>query len=305
MMYLAFCLVFVFSLLFIFIIKYYAPKIGLMDIPNARSAHATTTPRGAGIGFFLASVMVLSYFYTDFLYDFVWVNVAIWLVFLIGVFDDYYDSTPYAKFFVFIIATVLLSFDNLIIDSLGIYFGVELSLGWAALPFTVFAVVGFTNATNLIDGLDGLAATISIVILSTFYYIGYQHQDLFMMLFSGSFIAGLLAFLVYNWSPASIFMGDSGSLILGFVISMLAVKSLAYIPAISIFFIAAIPIMDTLIVMTRRKIRGKSMFSGDRCHIHHLLKFVFAGNTSKTVLVLGAVQIVYSFIGLHFSHGTR
>jgi UDP-GlcNAc:undecaprenyl-phosphate GlcNAc-1-phosphate transferase len=300
--YLIFSLVFFLSLIFIYVIRLFAPKIGLMDIPNERSVHASHTPIGAGIGFFLSSILVLSLFYSDFLYDFVWVNTAIWIVFIIGVYDDYFDSTPYLKFFVFIVATLFLSFDGLLIENLGHYFATEFSLGWMALPFTIFAVVGYTNATNLIDGLDGLAATLSIIVLSTFYIIGYQNNDLFIMLFAGSFIAGLLAFLTYNWNPASIFMGDSGSLTLGFVISMLAVKSLAYIPAISIFFIGAIPIMDTLIVMIRRKIRGKSMFTGDRCHLHHLLKFVLKGSTTKTVLTLGLTQILYSGAGLYFGN---
>jgi len=299
-MYISFTLIFVLSLVCIFIVKHYARDMGLIDIPNERSTHKKEIPRGAGIGFFLASIVVLSYFFSEVLYAYMWVNVAIWSVFFMGVWDDYYDSHPYAKFFIFIVATVLISFDNLCIDSLGTYFGTELSLGWMTLPFTIFAVVGFTNATNLIDGLDGLAASISIIILATFYLVGYEYSDTFMMLLSGAFIAGLLAFLVYNWSPASIFMGDSGSLTLGFVISVLAVKSLAYIPAISIFYIGAIPIMDTLIVMTRRKLRGKSMFKGDQCHMHHLLKQIFSGYTAKTVILLSGVQIVYSSFGIFF-----
>ena len=181
-----------------------------------------------------------------------------------------------------------------------VYFLVfELSLGWFALPFTMFAVVGFTNALNLIDGLDGLAATVSIVILGSFFAVGYMHDDLFMMIISGAFISALLAFLVFNWYPASIFMGDSGSLTLGFVISVLAIKSLAYLPTVSILFIAAIPILDTLVVMVRRKMNGRSMFSADRCHIHHILRHFFAEDTRKTVLFLGVLQGIYSLTGLH------
>ena len=282
----------------IYFIKRYAFSIGFVDIPNARSTHDSVTPRGAGIGFFLATILVLSCMYTDILYMYLWVNIAIWMVFFMGVWDDYYGSPPYIKFMLFIVATILLSFDHFLIDTLGTYFGVELSLGWMALPFTVFAVVGFINASNLIDGIDGLAAVIGIIILMTFYFLGYIYEDNFMIVVSGAFISGLLAFLVYNWSPASIFMGDSGSLTLGFVISVLAVKSLAYIPAISIFYIAAVPILDTLIVMMRRKIRGKSMFRGDQCHIHHILKYLYADHTPKTVITLAVIQILYTTLGL-------
>ncbi len=159
-------------------------------------------------------------------------------------------------------------------------------------------MIAFTNALNLIDGLDGLAASISIVILGSFFTIGYQNSDLFMMILSGAFISSLLAFLLFNWHPASIFMGDSGSLTLGFVISLLAIKSLAYIPAISILFLTAIPILDTFVVVIRRKRTGRSIFSVDRCHMHHVLQHFFAEDTQKTVLFLVVFQLIYSLTGL-------
>jgi UDP-GlcNAc:undecaprenyl-phosphate GlcNAc-1-phosphate transferase len=159
--------------------------------------------------------------------------------------------------------------------------------------------MGFTNALNLIDGLDGLAGSLSIVILSAFFYIGSLHDDLFMMVFSGAFIAGLFAFLIYNWNPASIFMGDSGSLTLGFLISVLAIKSLAYIPAVAVLFIAAVPLLDTFVVMIRRKRNGRSMFSADKCHMHHLLLEFFGNSTKTTVRFLVVLQAIYVMIGVH------
>ena len=297
-MYWGFIFIFLLSLVLIKLVKHYAPNLGLVDIPNERSTHENHTPSGAGIGFFLSVALVLPCFHFDLMLSYVWALVAVLSVFIIGVLDDHRDTTPNTKFFVLILATVFLSFDNIIITDLGTFFGVALSLGWFALPFTIFVVVGFTNALNLIDGLDGLSATVSIIILTTFFLVGYTHDDLFIMLLSGAFIAGLLAFILYNWHPASIFMGDSGSLTLGFVISMLAIKSLSYLPAVSILFITAIPILDTIIVMSRRKIKGKSMFSADRCHLHHILRHFFAENTAKTVLFLGVLQSIYSLTGL-------
>ena len=113
-----------------------------------------------------------------------------------------------------------------------------------------------------------------------------------------------MTFLIYNWHPASIFMGDSGSLTLGFIISLLAIRSLEYLPTISILFVAAIPILDTLIVMIRRKRNGRSMFSADRCHIHHILRHFFAEDTPKTVFFLGVFQAVYTFTGLQLAKDT-
>ncbi len=297
-MFLEFLLVFIVSLCFISIVKKHAYRWGFVDIPNDRSTHVAHTPRGAGIGFYLAVVLVLPLFYFDLVFSYIWTSIAILLVFVVGVLDDHRDTSPKTKFFVIILSTVLLSFDHIVIDNLGTFFGFELSLGWFAIPFTVFAVVGFTNALNLIDGLDGLAATVSIVILGTFFTVGYQNDDLFIMVLSGSFISALLAFLLFNWHPASIFMGDSGSLTLGFIISMLSIKSLEYLPTISIFFVAAIPILDTLVVMIRRKKNGRSIFSADRCHIHHILRHFFAEDTKKTVLFLGVLQAIYSLTGL-------
>lgn len=269
-----------------------------MDIPNERSTHVNHTARGAGIGFYLAVALVLPVFHYELLLNYIWACTAIFLVFIIGVLDDHRDTSPNTKFFVIILGTVLLYFDNIVIDDIGVFFGIPISFGWFALPFTIFAVVGFTNALNLIDGLDGLAATISIVILGSFFAVGYTNDDLFMMLLAGAFISALLGFLVFNWHPASIFMGDSGSLTLGFVISLLAIKSLAYLPTVSILFIAAIPILDTLVVMVRRKINGRSMFSADRCHIHHILRHFFAEDTRKTVIFIVVLQLIYSMTGL-------
>ena len=96
------------------------------------------------------------------------------MVFLVGILDDHKDASPRAKFYVIFLATFLLFLDDICIYSLGVFLGFDLKLWYFALPFTMFALAGFTNALNLIDGLDGLAGTISLVILSTFLYIGYM-----------------------------------------------------------------------------------------------------------------------------------
>ncbi len=290
--------IFLLALLFIKLIRDNASRFNFIDIPNDRSIHIYQTPRAAGIGFYLAILSSILIFHLEFISSYAWTFIAISIVFIVGVWDDYHETSPNIKYIVIIIATGLLSFDNIIIENLGTYFGIEFLLGWLGLPFTIFAVVGFTNALNLIDGLDGLSATVSIVILASFLYIGYIYNDMFMLWISAAFIATLLAFLVFNWHPASIFMGDSGSLTVGFVIAILATKSLAYIPAVSIFYITAIPVLDTLVVMIRRKVNGRPVSTADTCHMHHIFKGFFSNNTKKTVLFLGTLQIIYSLIGL-------
>ena len=302
---LSYILLFFTTILLIYFIKSHAEKFGLIDIPNGRSSHNNHTPKGAGIGFFLAVVFISPFLYSSILKEYIWVFLAIFLVFIVGILDDRHDVSPKSKFVVIIIATFLLYMNDMYISQLGMYFGYEINLGWFALPFTIFAVVGFTNALNLIDGLDGLAATIGIIMLSAFCIIGYQNDDLFMLSLSSMFIVSLLAFLIFNWYPASIFMGDSGSLTLGFVIAVLAIKSLNYIPTASILLITAVPLLDTIIVMLRRKLKGKSMFAADRCHMHHILRHVFSENTPKTVLFLGALQSILTFFGLQLHKGIR
>lgn len=293
--------IFILTLILIKLLIAYAPKLGLIDIPNNRSVHKKVTPRGAGIAMIGAMIIADTLFLNNLAITHLWTYIAILLVFSVGVLDDHRDAPPKAKFIIIAIATVLLSFDGLVISSLGSFFGVNLSLGWFALPFTIFAVAGFTNALNLSDGLDGLAGSLSIVILGSLTLIGAINNDLFMVSLALCTISALMAFLIFNWHPAKIFMGDSGSLTLGFIISILSIKALAYIEPIAILFIAAIPILDTIIVMVRRKRNGHSIFAADKFHLHHILLRFFDGNIRKTVLLLALLQCSYSLIGFDFS----
>ncbi len=296
--------VFLLSTGLVWTVRHFAPRIGLLDIPNERSIHCSIIPRGAGIGFSVAVFIVFALFHWDIMLEYLWTSIAIGMVFFVGVLDDHHDTSPNTKFFVIIFATVLLYFDGIVIDELGTFFGQELRLGWLSIPFTIFAVSGFTNAMNLIDGLDGLSATLGIIILAVFMIVGITHGDTFITVLASLTITALAAFLLFNWHPATIFMGDSGSLTLGFLISVLAIKSLAYLPTVSILFIAAIPILDTLIVMIRRKRNGRSAFSADKCHIHHLVQTFFDGNTKRAVISLAVLQSIYSLTGLQLDRSS-
>jgi len=296
-------LTFILALLFILLMKNYAFKLGFIDIPNERSSHIKATPRGAGIGFVLAFLLVSFLFFKELIMLYPLVYSAIFMVFLIGLLDDSFRINPLMKFFVIIGSTILLFFNHITIHTLGLFWGVELQLGSFSLLFTIFAVVGFTNALNLIDGLDGLAALLSLVILTAFAFIGWKYHDTFILTIATLSIAMLVAFLLFNWAPASIFMGDSGSLTVGFIISILAIKSLAYIPTVSVLFIAAVPILDTIIVMVRRKLSKRAILSADKCHMHHIFYHILEKNSVKTVLLLGAIQSLYTLFGLQWSRG--
>jgi len=297
-MLLEFGLIFMLSLILIKVIIINPLKLGLVDVPNDRSIHVYHHPRGAGIGFFLAVALVVPFFHLQFILTHIYVLLAILMVFIVGVLDDYKDMAPKTKFIVIALSSILVCQNGICIETLGEVGDTKIMLGWVSLPFSIFAIVGLTNSLNLIDGLDGLAGLLSIVILSTFLMIGLEHQDAFMIILSSTLIVSLFAFLVYNWNPASIFMGDSGSLVLGFVISLLAVNAINYIHPITVLFLVAVPFMDTLIVMVRRKRESKSMFEADKTHLHHILYGFFNKDIKMTTIFLVILQLIYSMTGL-------
>lgn len=289
---------FIISYILIIILVKYSSKLGLQDLPNERSSHKEITPRGAGIGFGVSFFISFIFFKSNIVLNHWLLFLALLFVFIVGILDDHRDTKPRTKFYVIFASTILLYLDNIYIHSLGTYFGYSLPLLPLAIPFTIFAVAGFTNAINLIDGLDGLAGSISVIILSTLFVIGYENSDILIMYLSSFALASVLAFLILNWNPADIFMGDSGSLFLGFLISVVTIVSLKYIHPVAGIYILALPIMDTLIVMIRRIRKKQSPFSPDKTHIHHILLNFFQNKVKTTVLFLVTLQTMFSLVGL-------
>jgi len=287
------------TVLFTMYILEHAKSFDLVDIPNQRSSHDTPKPRGAGIGMFLSFVLTSILFYHDFFLENCTFYISLFIVFTAGLLDDVKDVSPKLKFIFIIAAVVLLFFTtDLKITSLGVWFGKDLTLPFAiSLFFTIFVVVGYTNALNLIDGLDGLAGGISLIIFLTFLYLGYIYHDDFIIYVSLIMSVSIFAFLFFNWYPAKIFMGDSGSLLLGYTISVVAIKLIQHIHTIPILFLAALPILDTIMVMVRRIQRGMSPFKADKSHIHHkVLKWKTKVDYSVMLLLL--IQVSFSLLGI-------
>ena len=289
--------IFIFSFSSIYILIHYANRLGLIDVPNERSMHKKLIPRGAGIAFVLSVYLGLFIFDFEHLLKYYYIYLAISLVFIIGTIDDLENISPKIKFIFIFLATIPLYFNDLAIYSLGNYFGYDLTLPyWLVFPFTFFAISGLTNALNLIDGLDSLAALMSMIIFITFLVIGIEHNDELIITLSSLYIVTLLAFLFFNWHPAKIFMGDSGSLTLGIVISILSIEVLKYNTPASVLIILALPILDTFIVMTRRIQRSLSPFTADKNHMHHMV-YKVKGDTQFTVKMLIVTQMMFSIIG--------
>ena len=292
----------------LFIITYFsirkfitiAPQLGLVDIPNERSSHQKPMPRGAGLVFGLIFLLGIVFYDLDTFSENKYTFLAILIIYICGVVDDKFTISAKQKLVFIVLSSVIVYFNGYEITNIGTFFNISVNLGYLALPFTVFAIVAFTNAVNLSDGLDGLAGSISTIILSAVFVIGYVYHDNILMVWSAILIAIILAFLVLNWHPAKVFMGDSGSLLLGFIIAILSIKSLTYINPASVLFLAAVPILDTLVVFRRRIQRGKSPFEADKNHLHHILNNI-KQDKAFTVKMLISIQLAFScmFLQLH------
>jgi UDP-GlcNAc:undecaprenyl-phosphate/decaprenyl-phosphate GlcNAc-1-phosphate transferase len=226
---------------------------------------------------------------------------------LLGLYDDLRGAGAGRKFLVQFLVAGLLYYLGFRIEALANPLGDPIILGWTSAPFTLLWIVGVINALNLIDGLDGLAGGVALFAVITTFLISIQRGHPLMTLFSSALAGAIVGFLFYNFNPASIFMGDTGSMFLGFVLASTAIQtnqksSTAFailIPAITL----GLPIVDTLLAIARRAIRGRPLFQADKEHIHHRL--LAAGLSHRqTVLVLygfclilGAAALILTYAG--------
>lgn len=276
-------LIFTFGLAFVIsqetlpMIRRWARRRGQMDMPDARKLHATPVPRLGGVGIFLAVTTPLLLF-GNLDQKLVGLLLGALVIFGAGLINDLYGLEPKSKFLgqaLACLTAVLVG--GLQINTLGNLFGGgELHLtGHTATAFTVFAVVGVSNALNMIDGLDGLSSGIGMIACVAFAFLGMQSGDSFTVLTSLALLGALLGFFRYNRTPARLFMGDSGSLLLGYLLGFMAVHLTQSAPAAVTptvpLVILAVPLFDALRVTARRLLRGGNPFRPDRSHIHHCL----------------------------------
>ena len=257
-------------------------RFKLFDVPDDRKEHNIPIPTMGGIASCLG-MGVACIFWFQFMRDIFVVSFffSIAVLFAIGIMDDIKNLPARYKFAIQIAVALLIAFSGVRITSFNGLFGInELSTS-AQYTFTILAITGITNAFNLIDGIDGLAGGLgfmSLVILGIFLTLsGDANTAIAAFALSG----GLLGFLYYNFNPAKIFMGDTGSLVLGFVTSVLCIKLIQLnteikfpiLPHAPVFALSVvlIPVFDTLRVFSLRIWNGRSPFSPDKNHIHHLL----------------------------------
>lgn len=219
----------------------------------------------------------------------------------LGVWDDLRGANARVKFTVqFAVAGAMYAL-GFRVDQIANPLGGAIPLGWFGLPFTLLWIVGVVNAMNLIDGLDGLAGGVALIAVATTLAIAFLNGQPLMILFTAALAGAVLGFLFYNFNPASIFMGDTGSMFLGFVLATTAIqtnhKSSTAVAIVVPIVALGVPILDTLLAMARRAARGAPLFSADRGHIHHRLVDLGLSHR-QTVLVLYAASVVLGLVAL-------
>ena len=288
-------------------IIYVAHLKNILDQPNKRTVHESLTPRLGGLAVFAGFMSALTIF-GDLGNGVQQLLAGCIILFFIGLKDDLVSISAFKKFIVQLLATgiVMVIADIRITSFQGVLGIHDLPMG-ISYTFTFLVIVGVTNAINLIDGLDGLAGTMVLIIASTFGWFFFRYGG--AMYDNYAYVAvcligGLLGFLRYNFHKASIFMGDTGSLVCGFIVSVMTIQfiemqAVPSSPSISIG-ILFVPIFDTIRVFTIRIAKGISPFAPDKNHIHHRI-LAMGFSQINTVLILAALNILVTVLVFRFA----
>lgn len=294
----------------------------LIDLPTEdRKVHKRAVPTIGGIIIYAATLFSFSLWYNiDDLHEYVRIYESVkefkilvatsLVLFFVGVKDDIIGTAPVKKLFAnILVGLILVLMGDIQITGLHGVFGVEAIPHWGAVFLSLFTYIVVVNAMNLIDGIDGLAAGVGFIASSIFgtWFIFSGEYTLASLSFSLS--GALLGFLIFNFSPAKIFMGDSGSLIIGMLLSVLSIKLIEYpIDRIDPFWVKisspilviaalAYPLTDTLRIFIIRAAKGQSPFSADRNHLHHRLLDCGFSHT-KTVIIIYVFTLVTIAVSL-------
>lgn len=293
------------------LVKKFAVRIGAMDTPNARKVHTRIMPRLGGLGIYLAFIItvaallpfVSSWFTTR---DMSFVSAFLiggTIIVLIGALDDRFELSAKVKLLGQIVAASVVVFGfNIRVDFVNIPFQDAYSSleTWVSIPLTILWIVGVTNAINLIDGLDGLAAGVSGIAIGTIAVMSFLMGNTMIALMCLVLLGSIIGFLFFNFHPAKIFMGDTGSLFLGFslaMLSMLGFKQIAVVSFITPLIIIGVPLSDTLFAIIRRAVQRKPIFSPDKGHLHHCLRELGFSHR-QTVLIIYGIAAFFGVLAI-------
>ena len=299
---------FLFVVLFTPIVKEIAFHVGAVDIPNSRKVHTKPIPRLGGLGIYFGFLLG----YVIFGYQSIQINsilIGSFIIVITGIIDDIKPIRARHKLMGQIIAALVIPFyGNIVLRDVSA-FGVYINFGILSYPFTVLFIVAIINCLNLIDGLDGLAAGISSIYFAMIGIVAIllKSSSGLDTILTFIMLGCTLGFLVHNFNPASIFMGDSGSMFLGYIIAVIALlgyKNVTFTSLIVPIFLLAIPIVDTFLAIVRRLIRHESIATPDKNHLHHRL-LRFSLSIKKTVLIIYFIDILFAIASLIYVLNSR
>lgn len=299
---------FLFTLLFVPLVKKIAKYMNILDMPNERKVHKKPIPRLGGIGIYAGFLLG----YMLFGLHTVQMNAILIgsiIILVTGIIDDIKPIPAKWKFLAQIVgATIIPLYGKILLQDISA-FGLYINFGIFAYPITIIFIVSVINCINLIDGLDGLASGISSIYFLTVGIISMLLNNSNGLDIALTFImlGSTLGFLVHNFNPAKIFMGDSGSMFLGYIIAVIALlgfKNITLTSFIVPLLLLAIPIMDTLFAILRRIINHKPLGEPDKNHLHHqLLKLKLS--QKKTVLIIYGVDILFAAASIIYAVGNQ
>lgn len=298
---------FMFVVLFMPFVKKMAIQIGAVDTPGGRHIHKEVTPKLGGIaiyGGFLLGYMLFGSHSSQMNS----VLIGSFIILLTGIIDDITPLKPSTKFIGQLLAALVVVFYGGILLSKINAFGIKLNFGIISYPLTLFFIVGCINCLNLIDGLDGLSGGISSIYFLMVGIIA-TIQAKFGLDFVLAFVmlGSTLGFLIYNFYPAKIFAGDSGSNFLGFIIAVIALlgfKNVTLTSLIVPLLLIAIPILDTVFAIIRRTLKGEPISKADNYHIHHQLLNKKL-SVKQVVLIIYLVDILFAVASLIYVLGDK
>jgi UDP-GlcNAc:undecaprenyl-phosphate/decaprenyl-phosphate GlcNAc-1-phosphate transferase len=294
---------FIVSILITPLIKKLAMYIGATDQPNQRKVHHSTMPRMGGLAIFISFIVGIMIF-KPINPASISILLGSAIIVITGILDDLFELSAKYKFIgQFAAAFTVVFLGDLQVTFINLPFGGQLEFGYLSIPFTILWIVGITNAINLIDGLDGLAAGVSSIALVTIAGMALSQGNLYVVAVATIVLMGTLGFLFYNFHPASIFMGDTGALFLGFIISVLSLlgyKNVTFISFIIPVIILGVPISDTFFAIMRRIINKQPLSAPDKSHLHHcLLRLGYSHR--QTVLMIYAMASFFGLVAVIYS----
>jgi UDP-N-acetylmuramyl pentapeptide phosphotransferase/UDP-N-acetylglucosamine-1-phosphate transferase/glycosyltransferase involved in cell wall biosynthesis len=294
-----------------------ARRFKVVDGPSARKVHREPMPRAGGVAIFAATYIVAVPLLFHLLHRSAAVDVRTVvallatsaIIFLVGLADDLFDLPSKLKLLALLAASIVVCSSGLALDRITFGDRGGISLGWLSWPVSILWICGVTTAINFIDGLDGLAAGISAVTAGVIALVAgvSGHPD--VLVISLALLGSLCGFLFFNFNPAKVFMGDCGSMFLGFMLataSLLCAKRTGTTAGFALPALAmSIPILDTALTMIRRTVlQRRSLFAAERGHVHHKLLDLGMGHRDAVVLLYGVTLACASVgVGLFFSHG--